>query len=319
MKHYFQLQKTIIDRHLVAWGVRPWLGYVLGIGLFLGLCLLAYSRTGFAGYGILAVGGWLLGWLSGRERNDFLAITFDRAAYRKIRLLENSIVCLPFLVVLLAKGDWALALVQGGVGIAMSSLRLAPTSAFTIPTPFGAYPFEAAVGFRRFWWLVAVAVFLLVMGVRADNMQLAIFSYGGLMFLYLMFYSEPEPAFYVWIHADTPQQFLVRKLAVALGYQLLLAIPFLISIVFFFPEVGWSLLIGPVIAGLNLALILFIKYSVFPHPLNIVDSLALMTGLILWPFLLFLLPYYYFRALPVLAVQLPRLNSLDDNRPPKTS
>lgn len=132
----------------------------------------------------------------------------------------------------------------------MSFLRMNSSPAYTMPTPFGAYPFGAAIGFRRFWWLIAVAIFLLVMGVRADNMELALFSYAGLMFLSLFFFQDPEPAFYVWIHAYTPKRFLARKLAIALGYQLLIGLPFLLTVFYFFPEASWLLLIGPVIAAL---------------------------------------------------------------------
>lgn len=311
VKHYFQLQKTILDRHLRAWKILPWIAYVLAVVLFFGAGSQLYTRTGFAGYGVLVMGTWVLSLLSKRERNDFLSITFRWPVYRKIRLVENGIILLPFVLLLLFEGDWALALVQGIVGGAMSFLRISSSPTYTIPTPFGAYPFEAAIGFRRFWWLIGGAIFLLVMGVRADNMELAIFSYGGLMLLYLMFYQEPEPPFYVWIHANTPQQFLVHKLTVAAGYQFLLGVPFLATILYFFPGVGWPLLIGPAVAALNLALTILIKYSNFPHPLNIIHSLALMAGLILWPLLLFLLPYYYQRALPILAIHLPGVDDQD--------
>ena len=305
MNHYFHLQKTIIERHLRAWRLHPWFAYGLGVLLFFSLGWLLYSRTDYAGWAVLLAGVSALRWLSGRERNDFLAITFHQPVYRKIRLAENAIFTLPFVVLLLLWGDWALALVQCLLGGAMSFLRINSSSAYTLPTPFGAYPFEAAIGFRRFWWLIAGAVFLLVMGIRAENMELALFSYGGLMFVYLMFYQDPEPSFYVWIHADGPKSFLIRKLKIALGYQLLIGLPFLLAIYYVFPEAGWALLIGPFIAALNLVLIVLMKYSNFPHQLNITHSFALLAGLILWPLLLFLLPYYYQRALPLLEANLP--------------
>jgi hypothetical protein len=319
VKHYFQLQKTILDRHLRAWKILPWIAYVLAAALFLGAGFLVYSRTNYAGFGVLVMGAWVLSMLSSRARNEFLAITFHKKTYRDIRLVENGIAALPFVVLLLFKGDWALALVQGTLAGAMSFLRINSSPSYTIPTPFGAYPFEAAIGFRRFWWLIGIAVFLLVMGVRAENMELAIFSYGSLMFLFLMFYQDAEPSFYVWIHANTPRQFLMNKLAVAAGYQFLLGIPFLIAIVYFFPTVGWGLLLVPVIAALNLALIMFMKYSNFPHPLDLIKSLALMAGLILWPLLLFLLPYYYQQALTMLAIHLPGGADRGHATPPKPS
>ncbi len=315
MNHYFQLQKTIIERHLRAWRIHPWIAYALGTALFFGLGWLVYSRTDYAGYGVLAVGTWALSWLSKRERNDFLAITFREADYRRIRLVENAVFALPFVFLLLLKGSWALALVQGLLGGAMSFARVNSSPTYTLPTPFGAYPFEAAVGFRRYWWLVAAAVFLLVMGIRADNMELAIFSYGGLMVAYLMFYQEPEPSFYVWVHACGPKAFLKRKLMIALGYQFLVGLPFLLAIYYCFPAVGWVLLVGPVVAALNLVLVIVMKYSNFPHALNITHSFALLAGLALWPLLLFLIPHYYQRALPLLAANLPT----DGNNKPSST
>jgi len=280
---------------------------------------LVYARTDYAGYGVLATGGWALSLLSSRERNDFLAITFHQPVYRKIRLIENGIIALPFILLLVLKGDWALALVQCLLGGAMSFLRLNASPAYTMPTPFGAYPFEAAIGFRRFWWLIAGAIFLLMMGVRADNMELAIFSYGGLMVVYLMFYQDPEPSFYVWVYADGPRKFLKRKLMIALSYQFLIGLPFLLTIYYYFPEAGWTLLIGPIIAGLNLVLTILMKYSNFPHRLNITHSFALLAGLALWPLLLFLLPYYYRRALPVMEANLPNGDLKPTNQNPNYS
>jgi len=69
MKHYFNLQKTILERHLLANGVRPWVGYVIGPILFVGLCLLLLERTDYAAYAIALFGVSLAIRLSESLRN----------------------------------------------------------------------------------------------------------------------------------------------------------------------------------------------------------------------------------------------------------
>lgn len=297
MQEYFTLQKTILERLLRSWQVAPWLAYLVVPVLFFGACLLLLERTDYAAYAISFFSLSAYGWFSGRQRNDFLRLTFREAAYRKIRLLENGLVTLPFVLLFLCKGFWALTLVQLLVGGAMAFRTTNTANALTLPTPFSRHPFEFAVGFRQYWWLLLMAVFLLVMGVRADNFELSAFSWFITVFAAMSFYQKPEPGFYAWVHAMTAREFMHRKLRIGTGQLLLLGLPFVLTLLIFFPE-RWALVAaGQVLALLYVVLTIVVKYTAYPQEVDLQKGFIVAFGIIMPPLLLLLIPYYYQQAI----------------------
>ncbi|MFT5998407.1 MAG: hypothetical protein ACI81P_000860 [Neolewinella sp.] len=296
MKDYFKLQKVIVERFLRGWGLAPWLVYLLVPILFVTVSLLLIERTDYAAYLIAAGSLTAYNSFSGRKRNDFLQLQFGKAAFRKIRLLENGLVTLPFLLLFLFKGFWALALVQLLVGGAMTLRSGGGFSSFALPTPFSRHPFEFALGFRQYWWLLLIAVFLLVMGIRADNFELSVFAWFITVFGAMSFYQRPEPGFYVWVHSLTGKQLLNRKLMLGCGHLVLLGLPFVVSLLIFFPD-QWALIAGgQLLALLYLSLVITVKYAAYPDEMDIVKAFIVASGMVIPPLLLFLIPYYYQRA-----------------------
>jgi hypothetical protein len=296
MENYFRLQKVIIERFLSGWGLAPWLVYLLAPILFIGVSLLLLERTDYAAYLIATFNLSTYNWLSSRQRNDFLQLNFGKPAFRKIRLLENGLVTLPFVLLFLFKGFWALALVQLLVGGAMTLRSGEGFNGFTLPTPFSKRPWEFALGFRQFWWLWPIAVFLLVMGIRADNFELSAFAWFVTVFGAMSFYQKPEPGFYVWVHSLTGKQLLNRKLFLGCGHLFLLGLPFVIALLFFFSG-QWVLIAGgQLLAFLYLSLIITVKYTAYPDEVDIFKGFVIGAGMVLPPLLLFLIPYYYQQA-----------------------
>lgn len=296
MKDYFKLQKVIIERFLRGWGLAPWLVYVLVPILFVGIGLLVLERPNYFAYIIASLSLSGYNWLSGRKRNDFLLLHFGKSVFRKIRLIENGLVTLPFLLVFLFTGFWALALVQLLVGGAMT-LRIGNRlSSFTLPTPFSRHPWEFALGFRKYWWLLLIAAFLLIMGIRAENFELSAFSWFITVFGATAFYQKPEPGFFVWIHAMTGRQLLNRKLLFGGLHLVMLGLPFVIALVVFFPEQWLLIAAGQLLAMLYLAMVITIKYTAYPNEIDIVKAFIMGAGFILPPLLLFIIPYHYQRA-----------------------
>jgi hypothetical protein len=296
MKNYFLLQKVIVERFLRGWGLAPWLVYLLVPFLFVIVSLLLIDRTDYAAYLIAAGSLTAYNWFSDSKRNDFLQLHFGKTTFRKIRLLENSLVTLPFLLLFLGKGFWALALVQLVVGGAMTLRSGSGLDSFALPTPFSRHPFEFALGFRQYWWLLLIAVFLLVMGIRADNFELSAFAWFITVFGAMSFYQRPEPGFYVWVHSLTGKQLLHRKLMLGCGHLILLGLPFVLALLFFFPG-HWALIAGgQVIALFYLSLVITVKYTAYPDEVDIVKGFTIAAGVVLPPLMLFLIPYYYQRA-----------------------
>lgn len=296
MKHYFQLQRTIIERHLRAWGLAPWLVYTLVPIVFVVGSLLLLERSEYAAYAIAAGGLSPLQFLGKEERNRFLGIQFSSADYRTIRLVENGLITLPFVILFLATGFWALALVQALVGGAMAFLNGRSRSSFALPTPFSRYPFEFATGVRQWWPLLLIAVFLLLMGLRADNFELSAFSWFVTVFTAMSFYQRPEPGFYVWVHTMTGKHFLLRKLLIGCGQLCLLGLPFVLCLLYFFPE-QWSLvLLGQLMAFLYLSMMITVKYTAYPEEISLPQGFVIGAGIMLPPLLLFIVPYYFLMA-----------------------
>ncbi|MEM9529198.1 MAG: hypothetical protein AAGA31_21490, partial [Bacteroidota bacterium] len=272
MQAYFRLQVRLLERHLRAWGITPWVAVVLVPLFFFGLGLLLLDRTDYAAYAIAFFCLLALTQLGGRERNFFLRIQFLRQTYWRIRLIENGLYLLPFVLLLLFKGFWALALVQTLVGIAMVFLTGDGLGNWVIPTPFSRYPFEFAIGIRKSWPLLLLAAFLLVMGVRVSNFELSLFAYFVVVFTAMGYYGKPEPGFFVWIHHFTPQAFLRRKLLLAIGNLLVLAIPFLLILMFSFPERYGIILVGLFLGVNYLILMVVAKYTAFPDDLAVTQA-----------------------------------------------
>jgi hypothetical protein len=305
MTHYFCLQRTLLDRRLLALGIRPWVGYLVGSLLLVGLCLLLLERSEYAAYAIVAVGWSLVLPLGERRRNDFLQITFPDETYRRLRLTENGIVSFPFMLILFSSGFWALALVQGIVGVLLSLLPVNVLNAKALPTPFSSYPFESAIGFRKSLPLLAVAVFLLVMGVRADNFELSAFSFFLPAFIAQGWYGSPEPGGYVYAHTFLPRPFLNRKLKIGLGQLALLLLPFLLTLLIVFPERWWWSLLLLVLALAYLGLMIVAKYADYPEEISISRGFLIALGMLVFPALLFIIPFLYRRAVSRLYLVLP--------------
>lgn len=305
MTHYFHLQRCLLDRRLRELGIRPLIGYFLGGLLFVGGCLLLLERSDYAAYAIALTGWSLVLPLGERRRNDFLRVTFRRDTHRRLRLVENLIVSAPFFIVLLFSGFWALALVQGMVGVLLSLVPFNLLTTRALPTPFSAVPFESAIGFRRHWLLLAGAVFLLVMGVGAANYELSAFSFFLPAFIAQSWYSSPEPGGYVYAHTFTPRAFLNHKLLTGLRQLSLLLLPFLLTLLVVFPDRWWWSLLFLALAWAYLALMIVAKYADYPEEISISRAFLIGFGMVVFPALIFIIPFLYRRAVSQLFLVLP--------------
>jgi len=305
MRDYFLLQRTLWERRFRDWQLAPWVVYLFGPLLFVGLCLLALDRTDYAAYAIALVGLSIVSNLGGQARNDFLRSTYGLDHYRNIRLMENGLVLLPFLLLLLATGFWALTLVQGAVGAALAWRVSRPSNVGAVSTPFSQRPFEFAVGIRRFWWVLPLAAFLLFQAVRVDNLELAVFAYLALILAGCQSCADPEPGFYIWIHTMTPTAFLRRKILLTISHLLLLLLPFGLVFIFFFPS-DWLLLLAVTALGpCYLVLWMVFKYAAYPNPINVGHAFIIAIGMLFIPTLLIIIPLYYQKAKSRLAIVLP--------------
>ncbi|MCC6726896.1 MAG: ABC transporter permease [Saprospiraceae bacterium] len=305
ISHYFSLQFKLVNRHLSEFGLVPWLGYLLSGVLFTGLSLFLYYKTEYAPYLLLlgALGAALN--MGDRSRNDFLKSIFKIKKYRTIRLLENSAIALPFLIILLIKGDYWIAFATIAGAIAMAFIQIGRSSNFTLPTPFGRWPFEFTAGFRKTFYLHLFAYFLTIMGIWVNNFNLGIFSILVVFVVCLTYYGELEADYYIWVHSQKSKSFLWHKIKTALLYSSLLSLPITGVLCGFYPQFFHIILAVQLLGYSYLSCFILAKYAAFPHPISLPQSILFAVCFAMPPLLLLVIPYFYRQSTQKLTCILP--------------
>ena len=296
MRFYFQLRLKLLQRQLIDFGLPPILGIVLIVLAFLGVTAYLFSKTAFAPFILAGIGASFLLQLSANARNTALKSYFSQENYFKLRLLENGFLALPFLLVLLLMQAFLPALGFLILAFGMVFFNFENQLNSTIPTPFSKKPFEFAVGFRNSFPLILLAYFLTSMAVVADNYNLAVFSQVMLIALAMSYYGKPEDAFYVWIFANSPKDFLRQKIKTALLHCNMLSLPAIVLTLVFFPSSAILTLAFQLLGLLYLVTLLLAKYSAFPQQINLPQSVILVVSFLFLPVLPVFTAYFYSQA-----------------------
>jgi hypothetical protein len=225
-----------------------------------------------------------------------LLSTFGDKIKIQIRILENTILCLPFVLLLLYKSFFLEASMLFLCSLLLSLFTLQSAFHFTIPTPFSKNPFEFSTGFRRSFFLFPIAYALTFMAIKVDNFNLGLFSMLLIFLISMSYYPTPENEFFVWVHADSPRSFLKKKMMVALSYVMLLASPILISILIFYPMEFQKILLLLLIGVLLLLTIILAKYTAYPTEINFPEVIKIALCLFFPPLFVVMIPYLYFKA-----------------------
>lgn len=293
MRFYFLLQFKMINRHLAGFGIHPVVGYPLIIVLFTGFSIFLFEKTAFAEYIFMATGLSFVAKLSGTERNQFLKSCFMANDYLKVRLLENVIIILPFVIFLVIKLFYIQALITLILAGFLSVTTFGSRSGLTIPTPFGKKPFEFATGFRGSFPLIILAYFLAIMSVAAENFNLGIASLILVFLVCMSYYLNPENEFYVWIFNSHPGRFLFIKIKTAIIYSTLLTLPVIIAEVIYFSDKGLIIAAFQALGYLYLTTVILAKYSAYPHQVNLPQIIILAVSAWFPPLLLAVVPFFY--------------------------
>lgn len=297
MKDYFSLQLVMTNRKIKETGINPLLGYLLAILAFILLSEYIYQKTDFAKYLVILICFGLQFKLSEKDRTDFLITTYGDKTKKKIRILENLFICVPFISVLIYKYNFLEASILFVLSIILALISFQTNFNFTIPTPFSNRPFEFSVGFRKAFLIFPIGYALTVMAINVDNLNLGIFSMLLIFLTTLSFYTKPEHEYYVWIHAETPKLFLKNKIIVATKFVTLLVVPILLSLLIFYPTEFWMILLYFLIGILFLWTIIFAKYSAYPDEMNLPEGIIIAVSIFFPPILLIIIPFFYSKSI----------------------
>lgn len=304
MSFYFHLQFRLLNRHIKDFGLPPLWGWLLGIAGFFLFSWLLFSKVSFALYlYLLLAASWLLQ-LSNRKRADFLKIIFPKRSLHAIRMAENTIVVLPFVLFLLYRQYFLAALLLLPASLLLSFFHHSAVIRSAIPTPFGKKPFEFVTGFRQSLLFITGAYLLTGIGIFVDNFNLCLFAYGVTFLLILSFYTKPEPLFYLWNFAFTPAGFLNEKIRTAIRHTTVLTIIPLVALLIAYPEKWWLTAGVQLLGYLYIVQIVLVKYGAYPGEIALIQALIFFASIFFPPLLLGLIPFFYSRAVNRLATYL---------------
>ena len=295
--HYFNLQRALLIRHLQGFGINPIVESISAIGLFTLFSTIFFQRVSYPYYIYALLPMFFVGAFGRQERTDFLKICYNRKQFLIIRSIENVLTALPFSLFLCFKGLFLTSILPLILSFLMVFTNVLKGSSFTIPTPFGKYPFEFTIGFRQSFFVIFGIYALTGIAVYVNNFNLGLFALLSLGLMSAFFYNTTEPLFFVWVDIRDEKRFILNKIKVAILYSTLLSVPITVSLILFQPSEIWMVLGFQVLVYLYVLLGLLGKYAAYPSDLNIKQAFAIGLCYMAPPMLVFIIPVFYKHAL----------------------
>jgi len=292
MKEHFFLQYKMLNRKLIDFGIPLLFAYsIIPIAFFL-LSNKFFSLTKFAPYMYILISLGAISKLNLPKRNNFLKYIFN-TNYVKLRILENLICSLPFLIFLSYKGLFLFVIGLLILACFMTLFKFGINNNFTIPTPFGKTPFEFTVGFRKTFYMFIIAYFLTFMSVSANNFNLGIFSIILVSLTCLSYYFKPENEYFVWNFNMSSKQFLIEKIKNCFISFTILTAPIMITMIVFFFKDSLLLISFFFLCFIYLATNILVKYSTYPHVISLYKGILFFCSIFFPPILIGIILYCY--------------------------
>jgi len=304
IKYYFRLQITLLSRKIKAFGLAPFLGFVLFPLAFIAISFLLFLRIPFFEYVYPVIAIALMLNLNNRHKARFLQSNCTKTDYHLIGVIEHLCIAIPFVIFMLCTQYVLFAFILLLLSIVLSFLRLSIGQRH-LPTPFSKFPFEFTIGFRKSILFIIASYFILFMAIQVDNFNLGLFTLAFIYAICLAYYYMIEPAHYISIFKDSPQSFLLRKIKTGLFYSTLSALPIFCLLVVLYPLYFLPVLLVCCLGTILVTITIISKYSSFPDTMSVGDSILLGISLIFPPLLLFTLPKLYRKSIEHLKPLLP--------------
>ena len=285
-----------LNRSLEAIGIYPLLAYVFVIPVFVLLSKLVFIKIEFADWLYFFIALIFVFKLSDDRRIEQLSLTFQKINYLKIRLIENCLISLPFVIYLFYEKCW---LVGGGllaIALLLSFYRNKSVFNRAIPTPFRKMPFEFTIGFRKSLLVLLGVVLVMVKAVQVDNFYLALFGLAVWFLIFCSYYFDPEKRYFVWMFDMNVNQFLKHKIKFGIIASLIMTLPMVSGLILVNPDKYLFVLAVECIGLLVVVSIILAKYSAYPHQINLPQLILFILSLFFPFFLFFSIPIFYTQA-----------------------
>ena len=297
--YYFSLQFKLFNRKLEELGIGPLWGYLLIFSVFIlfsGLIFLKldgkYAGIVYAFFGLQSTF-----MLADQRRNNFIKSIFSLNDHRKIRLIENVLLTIPFLIILFFKSQCLIAILLLMVAMISSMINMRQDFNFTIPTPFGRRPFEFLIGFRKTILIFPIAIYISAQALIFHNFNLGLGVLGLMYAIIFSFYLNSEDKYFVWIWSLNPKDFLKTKIITAISQSLIITIPFSAICLIINPTYWYVIPIILIIGSIYLITIILAKYSSYPDQMSVPQALILTLALVFPLLLIFILPLFYKKSI----------------------
>ena len=297
MKEYFQLQFKMLNRKMIDFGLPLLIGYTLLPFIFILLSNYLFRNTEFANYVYVLIALSFVSKLSEPKRNDFLKSIFNKDKYKKLRVIENLIYCLPFIIFLIYKKQFVFSLILNLFVIIITLFNFSTNMNATIPTPFSKRPFEFTVGFRKTFYVFPIAYFLTYISVTVENFNLGVFSMLLIGITCFSYYSKIENEYFVWNYNLSPKKFLIEKTKTCLLFFSLLILPIIITLGVSFINQIEILIVFILLCYAYLTTMILAKYSTFPNNMHLPQSILFASSFIFPPILLIIMPLFYSQSI----------------------
>ena len=298
MKYYFQLQFKILHRKLTALGIPPIIGFIIGCIAFYFASYKLFDTHKYANYIYAAIAISLLLKINNHSKSNFIKAHFTPINYLKIQFFEKFFAILPFLAFLMYKKEFLVSFVLLSTTILASVFNFKNNNSIYLPTPFSKKPFEFSVGFRKTFFVFPLCYGLVIISSQVANVNLGIFALIAIFMITTAYYTKREPDMYIWMHKQTPKEFIHSKTKQGIIYLLALQLPATCILAIAFPEHIFILLFTLILSALALYVRIVIKYALKGNEgMNVVEAFIYWISVLIFPFLLVLLPLYYKQAI----------------------
>ena len=282
---------------MIDFGLPILIGYAILPVVFVLLSNYLFEKIEFANYvyGLFAL--IFISKLSEPKRNDFLKSIFNTYNYKKLRIVENIIYCLPFTLFLIYKKQFVFSITLNLFVICTMLFNFSTNLNAVIPTPFSKKPFEFTVGFRKSFYVFPIAYFLTYISVSVGNFNLGIFSMLLIGIICFSYYSKIENDYFVWNYNLSPKEFLIEKTKTCLLFFTFLILPIIITLGFSFISQIDILIVFILLCYAYLITIIFAKYSSFPNDMSISQGILIGLSLVFPPILILFIPLFYSQSI----------------------
>ena len=296
MNYYFKLQYQRLLRTSSDNGSNFYLGLLVILTLFsLGsVALVHYFEWASLVYLILQL--ILLNIIGNRAHFTLLAQLFEKKEHFKIRIIENFIFALPFLVFFMIYNEMQFALMSIIFSLILAVSKGFSLNARPIPTPFPKRPFEFTSGFRLNWLFIVLVTTVSIIALIVDNVNLGVVCVFLSNLLCIRAYAIHEPKEILWLSNSSPASFLIQKMWTGIFQSLVLTLPFAVTLAFFYPEMALIILIAESLGLLYIVTALLAKYAFYPDETSLTGGFMLAFSILLPPALVITIPYLYTSA-----------------------